>query len=382
MNDLQALFLVVILIYLVECARWVRRGSVAFVSRLGRRFVMRHTPSALANQSGGVLLAPPLPPLGLYLPAHQWPLSLGPRGILGWVSEDLAGSRRLAQPERFMPWQEVRTVQADGKALLINGERWFKLHAQGAAARAAHDLARQARLSDKSRARALRKATRQRADAAEAEVRLAQLRRARLPLLVLCNLTFAYLFLWLPVAIGLPVAELHWAWWLLGLPPLMAAVSLTFYFTHRRMHPEDGWDRGYHLALMVLSPPAIIRAVDALAPATMEGLHPLAVARVLCSDGELRALARRGLLDLRFPAEPVCPVDAPGAAETEAWHREQLRLALEGMLHEAGIDPQELTRPPSAEGDARSYCPRCDAQYTMDEGTCADCGGLELRPFQ
>ena len=381
MNDLQALLLVVVLIYLVECARWLRRGSVAFISRWGRTFHGRQTPSALANQSGGVILAPPLPPLGAVHVAHQWPHSLGPKGILGWVSEDLAGSRRLDQSERFLPWSEVESVQGDGKMLRINGEPWQKMTGQGAAASAAWELASMARGVANGRERAIRRAVRAMADTAEVEQRLERHRKASWPLRLLSNLTLAYLFIFLPFAIGLPLTEIHWAWWLLGLPPLMAAVSATFFFAHRRLYPEEGWDRGFHLALMVLSPLAVIRAGDALSAPLMSGLHPLAVARVLCPEQELRVMARRSLLDLRSPMEPTSPVDAPGARETESWYREQLLAALEGMLYEAGLDPEDLTEPPDPDGESQSYCPRCQAQYVIPEGTCKDCGGLDLVRF-
>ena len=79
MTDLQVLFLALWAVYLAECAFWLRRGSLAFVSwGAGRRFKVRHSPAALANQRGGLLLAPPLPPLGAVLQGHQWGISLSP----------------------------------------------------------------------------------------------------------------------------------------------------------------------------------------------------------------------------------------------------------------------------------------------------------------
>jgi hypothetical protein len=37
--------------------------------------------------------------------------------------------------------------------------------------------------------------------------------------------------------------------------------------------------------------------------------------------------------------------------------------------------------PLAADESCRAYCPRCEAQFTSEDGACADCGGLAVVPF-
>src|SRR5437867_1159510 len=53
MSDLQLLFLVLALIYGWECACWLRFGSVAFRSWLGRRWGLVYPAALIGNQNGG-----------------------------------------------------------------------------------------------------------------------------------------------------------------------------------------------------------------------------------------------------------------------------------------------------------------------------------------
>jgi len=106
------------------------------------------------------------------------------------------------------------------------------------------------------------------------------------------------------------------------------------------------------------------------------------VAKVFLPEADFPNLARRILLDLRHPALPSCPNENAGARRAEAFWRGAVRGAAEAMLKRAGIQPDELCRPPKpADESCRAFCPRCGAQFTSTAGRCADCGGLELVGF-
>ena len=64
MNDVQLLFVVLACLYGWECACWVRRGGLAFVTWLGRHWSAQQPGALVGNQRGGFIFVPPLPPLG------------------------------------------------------------------------------------------------------------------------------------------------------------------------------------------------------------------------------------------------------------------------------------------------------------------------------
>jgi hypothetical protein len=106
------------------------------------------------------------------------------------------------------------------------------------------------------------------------------------------------------------------------------------------------------------------------------------VARELCPEDRFRAFARAVLLELCYPAKPVCPRGEPQAEATERSSRELLRKELERFLVAEAVSPGDLLKPPErADYSCQAYCPRCEAQFTASTGVCEDCGGLALLPF-
>jgi hypothetical protein len=134
--------------------------------------------------------------------------------------------------------------------------------------------------------------------------------------------------------------------------------------------------------IVLLSPASAIRAHDVLARPLLEGFHPVAIARLFCTQARFFAMAGEFLRELRFPALPRCPCREPTAAETERFASAIALRALERFLRRNQMDPQELLQSPMrADQTSRSFCPRCLAQFTAVTGICQDCGGVALVPF-
>jgi len=114
----------------------------------------------------------------------------------------------------------------------------------------------------------------------------------------------------------------------------------------------------------------------------LENFHPLAVARVFCDKEQFRTFARAALNEIRYPGWPLCPSNEPGAADTEREWGLRVQGAVEKLLKQAGIEPDELIQAPAlADENCQAYCPRCHAQFTTATGACDDCGGMPLIPF-
>src|SRR5438309_919980 len=97
MTDLDLLFLVLAAVYLWECACWVPRGSIAFLTWTERRWRLAPPSIIAGNQRGGFVFAPPFPPLGSILVANPLPVSLSPGAILSYVSTTIDPGGRPAQ---------------------------------------------------------------------------------------------------------------------------------------------------------------------------------------------------------------------------------------------------------------------------------------------
>lgn len=382
MSDLQLLFLVLAALYAWECACWLRRGSVAFTTWLGRFWRARHPGTLLGNQNNGFVFAAPLPPLGTLLTVNQFPLSLSPETALAFVSTNVNPGFRPAQGGRTVPLDAVREVRAEGKKLVVNGEVWLVAPSTTYARFLAGKLSQIAKLKPKERERAIRELAAASIDPKAAEKRWQEFRAQSRQLRWLGNALVGYVFVVAPTVLWFVGLRLSWLGLLVGLFALAVATATLFRRTHRVLYPGAEDERFTHTLTIALSPTNAMRAHDALSRPLLEEFHPLAVAKVSLSEADFRNLARRMLLDLRRPALPDCPSEDAAVRRAESFWRSALLEATEAMLKRGGIQPEELCRPPKpADDSCHAFCPRCLAQFTTATGHCADCGGLGLVAF-
>lgn len=382
MSDLQVLFLVLAALYGWECACWLRRGSVAFTTWLGRAWRATHPGALLGNQRGGFVFAAPLPPLGTLLTANQFPLSLSPETALAFVSTNVNPGWRPSQSGRVLALDAVREARADGKRLVVNGEVWLVASSPSYARYVAARLVQIAKLKPAQREQAVREFAAASFDTQAIEKRWQELRGQSRHLRWLGNALFAYVFAVVPAVLWFVGLALSWLGLLIGLLVLAVATAVRFYRAHRALYPDAEDERFTHTLTIALSPANAMRALDALSRPLLEAFHPLAVARVVLPQADFQTLARRILLDLRHPALPSCPGDDPAARAAEAHWRKAVLTAAEEMLQRGGTQSDGLCCPPKpADESCRAYCPRCGAQFTSPEARCEDCGGLALTRF-
>jgi len=380
MTDLQILFIVLAALYGWECACWAHRGSVACRAWLGPRFKLAHPSRLLGNQRGGFVFAHPLPPLGTLFLTTQFPVSISPEAVLAFVSPSLNPGSRPPQGGRLYPFDEILTIKAEAKRILINGDMFVRAASSNLASNIANELQQLKAIPASKRAKAIELMLHQTFDLQAIEQRRAEFQNRTRSLRVTTNGLFWYMFIAVPAVI-----------WKLGLVPfwpvllavLLAgttAIAVCFRRLHEHFFAALDDERFTYSLIILLSPATAIRAIDLLSRPLLEAYHPLAVAKILCPEPGFRALASHYLREIRYPALPICP--RPESAAIEKEMRALLQREVEGLLAKAGLDPEELIRPPMpAESGCLSYCPRCLAQFTISAGACEDCGGIPLVPF-
>lgn len=382
MSDLQLLFLVLAALYGWECAAWLRRGSVAFTTWIGRSWRAQHPGALLGNQRGGFIFAAPLPPLGTLLTATPFPLSLSPEAALAFVATNVNPGWRANQSGHWLALDALREARADRKKLLVNGEVWCVAPSSSHARFVAGRVLQVARLKPPEREKAIRELVAASLDTKAVEKRWQEFRRESRHLRWLSNALVVYVFAIVPAVVWFVGLRLSWLGLLVGLLALGTATATLFHRAHRALYPDAEDERFTHTLTIALSPVNAMRAHDALSRPLLETSHPLAAARVFMRSAGFQNLARSVLLDLRNPALPLCPVNAAAARGAEAFSRQVLHEAIEDLLRQSGVDPDDLCRAPKpADETCRAYCPRCHAQFTKSTGRCADCGGLALAAF-
>ncbi len=382
MSDLQTLLALLAVLYLVDCLSWVRRGGAALRTVSGRRWRLVSRSAGLANDQGDLHWHNPLPAPGTLHVLRIPPLAMSPDGILSGTSEVLPGQGRPGHSGRWLPWESIRSVQADNKWLLVNGERFCRHDSPHEPLRWARELNFLRDLPASDRADRIQNCLGQSFDrAAFARDRTAFCEVVR-PVRVWSAYLFALLFGAFPAVLWMfrPLPAL---WFLLAaLVGLLVGTGRSFWRAHRALFPDAG-DERFRLGLVLaLAPFSAIRAPDAMARSALERFHPLVGALELLPPDEAVAWGRRVWRDLNHPLLPEFPPGPPAASAAARWFRELEKWHVETLLAASGVDLKDIALPlPPSEPVNTLHCERCEGQFTAAATRCADCGGRPLVPL-
>lgn len=382
MSDVQVLFAVLAALYLWECACWLRRGTVAVATWLGRGWQLLHPGTLVGNQRGGFVLAAPLPPLGFLLTANQLPFTLSPVGVFFFASTNVNPGWRAVHSGRFVKFDDLREVRANRRKLIINGEVVLSVASPNLARHLAESVQKLKETRVEQRGSVISSLLSATLDSQAVEKRWQEAQALLKPVRRLANGLFIFLFAAAPCLIWRLGLALSWPGLLIALLALTIGTAVYFRRAHRTLFPKLEDERFTFTLTVALAPTTAMRAHDLITRTCCETFHPLAVAKVFLAPEDFERFARRVLLDLRHPAQPVCPDGSPELEAAELHGRTTLRAAVEDFLRQAGCDLENLCAAPTAADEAcRAYCPRCEAQFTSLEAQCADCGGLAVVAF-
>jgi hypothetical protein len=382
MTDLELLFLVFAVVYCWECLWWTKRGLVGFRTWLGIRWRIVSPAVLLGNQTGGVLFANPLPPLGTLLAGSPWPLSISAEAVLAYIPPSIDPAKRSLQTGSLFLFDEMQRIESVGKQVRVNGKLLLKGGSASFAYEVAQTLHKLKKLATRDRHQAIERIIAEAFDTRAIEERWTRFRETTATLGLLTNLLFGYCFLAVPALIWRLGLTGTWVWLLGGLVSCTLSIAVLFSRSHKRLYPALADERFTQFLIVLLSPASAVRALDSLSRPLLEGFHPLAVAKVFCPREAWRDLAAQYLRELRYPPKPPCPRTEPAAQVTEHYARELAAKTLEKFLRENRIRPGDLLQPPIRSDPAcLSYCPRCLTQFTPARGLCQDCGGVDLVSF-
>ena len=379
MSDIEALLLVILIIYLLECVYWTPRGSVAVRSLFGLPCNLAHPSAFVGNRNGGFVGLNPLPPFDPAYICNQYALSLSPHAAYSYVSQAINPEGRPDQLARYVPFDEMQEITVDGSKISINGDLFSDVGSPHLATHLVDLLRTLAATTKDLRSEVIDEelASITNVDNIRKEARY--FKDNTRYLLLWCHLVFIELFVFVPCLFILPRSALLWSAYGIVIVLITVCALSEFHSSHKALYPQWTVERWTKIALMCLMPPSVIRARCLLARELLALYHPLAVVHALCTKMVIRRVSQNVLRDLRFPMMPVCPSNDPEVQETERWFRCRLQSQLENVVLRSESDLDALVmHARSDDPECRSYCPRCGQQYVLLQGGCDACGGIEL----
>jgi hypothetical protein len=363
------LFALLVVVYVIECFRWVARDAVVF----------RDVPPLAPWASGalrvgaqlrrGLAFGWPLPPLGSMFAADGLLVQPGPRGVRLAPLDAPRGQTPLAG-EPWLTWADVSSLSVRGVEL-CRGQAVLRAFGSRRAARACLEgLQAWAALPEAARPKAIARALAGRLDVASASARLAPWRRWRRAVLLANSVLFSALFgAWGALAF----AERPWPFWRLVVVMLTAwlMAAVTTVVAARAVLPSGARPTRGQWLLTVLSPLSLIRSPDIIEPELVGDLEPAALAVAVLPAQAARDWLDTATRELRHPVtSPAATPAAEPVLTDDAWWRAEVSAQLAQLA--AGL---AQTRPALGAG---LHCPRCLTSYGGDTQACSSCLGVAL----
>ena len=376
MTERQQLLALAGLLYVGECVRWVRRGSVVLAAAPDRR-AWRRSP-LLHNERGDAYVGWPLPPFGEFLVVRGTPFSAGEPGVVTATTSSLHANGHPSQAARLWTWESLAKARSSGDRVVVGTDRVWRGDTPFEAAQVAAWLVRMAGLPASERRAALERHVADSFDAAAVRTRLDEWKSALQPLRLAQSTLFAWLFAVLPAAVW------WWGWFpTLGwaVPPVFLGsvwIARRFARLAREWHPEEKDERARLALLLALSPLTALRASDIAGRSRLAWFHPAAVAAVFLDVAAAEAFAAGLFRDLNCPRQPLPTADPAMMAILEA-ERTRVLATMTAWARKQGWNPDAWTHPPSPTDPGHvKFCPRCHGQFTAQATECGECGGVRL----
>ena len=383
LSDIEKIFLVLVILYLIESVFWVRRGAAVFSSLAGRFLGSGRSFTVISNEVGRLVLSGPLPIDASFI-AQPIPISISSDGVLEFLISCPNEPQRPIQTHRFFDWQQLQTTKAFENQVQVDELALCTVPSFHAARLLASKLVELARLPEQERLIGIAQWTASELDVEATSARIDQW-RSQTRNLKRTNLTF---FVWIfPFGFsyysGIIPGSYHpyfLVGYLSGFFALWWWSVWRLYCDHRKLLPDHRLGRLKSVLTSLVSPGAALRSRDHLARELFTFNHPVTIAAALFPETMFVEYARRIWRDLEYPLLPIAPeeIGTSGiAVATE--HHARTKCLVETLLKSKGLLVDELTSPPTRlDSTSIAYCPRCHREYTQSDAKCLPCGEREI----
>ena len=380
MSDGQLLYLILWLIYLSDCFQWIRFGTVMLVNPWSRQWQVQRSVLTLQSHRGRLAMVNPFPPLGRFILPEILPLSISPRGIASVSMQTLERGISPVKTANILGFEEIISLEFKDSWLVINESRFCRFADPGVGRQVIELLERIKALPEDQREEPIREFWANRLDIEKLDHELTGAWQEIADLQILSNLLFVITFVAAPVAaqffgaspLIVPVAILMF---------LMAyIITGAFFRCHRKLFPDNRWDRWEQAFKMVMCPPMAIRSADLLMRLVGRSHDAMAVISLVMKHSRGKQLLQRIIRDLHHPMSPA--VDDDRLETIGQWQNQViLDVASEKIPEFADLIPEALETPEKQADECKLYCPRCRTQFVVERDTCPDCVGVMLKPL-
>ncbi len=383
MGEIETLFILLGVVYLVECCVIADKSALVFSPA---PFAPQLRKGLVLTLRSVLVFLNPLPLFATVSISHAAPVSLSLRGVALYNSLIHDRAHLRATGENFIAYADIVRLEAKGVRLHIN-DREFACADPEQAARLVSDISRLAAVRksplyagaalDKAVEDELRALFSRCLDLGAARQRQREVFwRALLPACP-ATLLCAHLFAVMPAGMILSTSRSIWLALALVFLGLHFLTAFCFWHSHRKLYPHDREARFKKMTTALFNPFASMGCPRQLTRDGLKAFHPLAVGYTLLRGRGRKAFMHR--VWSRLSCNTFPHYGDTDAHDQLAAHNRLLMAEAARRLAGEGVVADELLLRPRFDPTARSYCPVCLLQYTTAESDeCLYCLGVPL----
>ncbi len=311
-------------------------------------------------------------PVGEAFVSHAIPICLTSRGVYRLPEHSLDNVRYRVQGLRFLAYEDIANIEADGKVMKVNGDVFIKFPSSTNARQMTEIIRELMRLEPATRHDKIRTFLNETTNLQETcalrenHVLWAYIKTSS-------SVLFIFLFVILPLALYSGLSA-H-----MNLFIVVIILVLLYLFT--LIMAYVWWKKVVRaevspiiFATSILSPVTTMHIIKNLSKELYTSFDYLAIAAALLPSDAFQSTMRQELLRITYAKEET------GNSELmEFWNLRE--NSLRGLLTQKEIEEQQLLAAPKRQDpSAASYCPFCLSEYMAGTNKCSDCG-IPLRNF-
>lgn len=378
MSDGLSLYLVIIVLYGLDCLIWLSKYAVAFTVDLFGNWRAGVASSYLSTGNGGLTLLNLIPPAGRVFCSHPVPFSISNRSVVSCNPQALVSMS--PSPLHYLI-EDITDISIDEKTVSINGLKFCVFNCAEQAKKFLLLLKKIKKAKLEKRDEYIRCYFAEMFDTAKAKNVLTEFsKRSRL----LRTLSFLLFIILVPVSpvlsrfIGLDMTIIIT---LIVTYVLVILISILFFRLHQRYYPQNKYERILEIVKMILCPPIAARAADRISQNALWEYHFFSIGSLLMRKDRFEVFCHNSYRAMMYPLR-----DTQFSDQIQAVLDDQSSLLM-GMttdfLKSVDIDVNQLLKPPKKQEETSLYyCPRCHAESDRKEAHCVDCLGVALVEFE
>ena len=356
---LEVLFPCIVILYLIDCIAYVRKGHLLLVANFGKSFKLKR-PGIHLN---GIL------PIAKAIVLSNIKIYFTKIGIY-ILEEDNLSNNLISEVNYYdcLEYKDITEVSTDGKDVNINGKKRIKTQSPIIAGQLGK-IIESLKLADSAERGKKIKGFLEKTMNLE-EVRLINTSHQKILfwLEMLCILLFVFCFIELPILLYFNLFSFFNIYILLAyIAILYVLVIVLSIFAERRIyqHRRKG---SFALLSLILSPVSAIKALSCFSRDIFAEFDYLAVAAELLPQNSFKVLMGTELARISNLRDLAHNGDLE-----EYWQIKE--ECLHNLLAKVGVPLEEiLAAPQKRDGAAETYCPVCNAEYRSGFNRCGDCG--------